>query len=232
MKKLGLIGGTGPESTLIYYKKIVYGAKEMSGKDFFPNINIDSVNVFDILNFCSQSDYNSLTEYLMKSIHNLIRAECEIIALTGNTPHIVFEKLCERSAVPLISMVDATRDKAVEQNIKRAGLLGTAFTMVEDFFRKPFIEAGIDIFIPDEDGIRFLSEKIASELEVGIVNPATQKKILEIINEMQRQHNIEAIILGCTELPLLFSNQPVPLPCLDTLSIHTEALLSAMNTHC
>lgn len=229
MKKLGLIGGTGPESTLIYYKKLVYGANAIAGQDFFPRLAIDSVNVFDILKFCSQNDHDSLTDYLMSSVHNLIQAGCEVIALTGNTPHIVFDRLSARSPVPLISMITATRDEAIKRNLKRVGLLGTRFTMMEQFFKTPFIKAGLDIHIPRQNSMEFVANKIASELEHGIVRPETRKAFMTIINEMIEDNAIEAIVLGCTELPLLFAGHDIPLPFLDTLAIHTEALLSFMN---
>ena len=138
MKKLGLIGGTGPESTLIYYKKIVYGANKRVGKEFFPNLTIESLNVFNILKYCEDRDYDGLTHYLMEGINHLIAAGCGIVYLTGNTPHIVFDALREHSSVPLVSIIETARDEAKKKGLKQLGLLGTCFTMEEDFFKKPF----------------------------------------------------------------------------------------------
>ena len=228
MKKLGLIGGTGPESTLIYYKKIVYGANKRVGKEFFPNLTIESLNVFNILKYCEDRDYDGLTHYLMEGINHLIAAGCEIVSLTGNTPHIVFDALREHSSVPLVSIIETARDEAKKQGLKKLGLLGTRFTMEEDFFKKPFREAGIDVVIPTGRDFDFIVEKISTELEHGIVRPETQAEFLKIIQKMTVESGIDAVVLGCTELPLLFDGVILPIPCLDTLEIHAEALLSVM----
>ncbi|MFT9400140.1 aspartate/glutamate racemase family protein [Acetobacter sp.] len=228
MKKLGLIGGTGPESTLIYYKKIVYGANKHVGKGFFPNLTIESLNVFSVLKYCSDRDYDGLTRYLMGGINTLIAAGCEIVSLTGNTPHIVFDALRKHSSVPLVSIIETTRDEAKKRNLKRLGLLGTRFTMEEDFFKKPFREIGIEVVSPTGPDFDFVVEKISVELEHGIVKPETQAEFLNIIQRMTIESGIDAIVLGCTELPLLFDGITLPIPCLDTLAIHAEALLHAM----
>ena len=228
MKKLGLIGGTGPESTLIYYKKIVYGANKRVGKEFFPNLTIESLNVFNILKYCSNKDYDELTHYLMNGINNLLAAGCDIVSLTGNTPHIVFDALREHSSVPLVSIIETTRNEAKKQDLKKLGLLGTRFTMEEDFFKKPFREIGIDVVIPTGRDFDFVVEKISTELEHGIVKPETQTEFLNIIQRMSVESGIDGIVLGCTELPLLFDGVTLSIPCLDTLEIHAEALLSAM----
>lgn len=228
MKKLGLIGGTGPESTLIYYKKIVYGANKQVGKGFFPNLTIESLNVFSVFKYCSDRDYDGLTRYLMGGISTLIAAGCEIVSLTGNTPHIVFDALRKHSSVPLVSIIETTRDEAKKRNLKRLGLLGTRFTMEEDFFKKPFREIGIEVVSPTGPDFDFVVEKISVELEHGIVKPETQAEFLNIIQRMTIESGIDAIVLGCTELPLLFDGITLPIPCLDTLEIHAEALLRAM----
>lgn len=228
MKKLGLIGGTGPESTLIYYKKIVYGANKQVGKEFFPNLTIESLNVFQVLKYCSDRDYDGLTGYLVEGINSLIAAGCDIVSLTGNTPHIVFDALREHVAVPLVSIIETTRDEAQKRDLKKLGLLGTRFTMEEDFFKKPFREVGIEVVAPTGRDFDFVVEKISAELEHGIVKPETRTEFLNIIQRMVVESDIDAIVLGCTELPLLFDGVPLSIPCLDTLEIHAEALLSSM----
>ncbi len=225
MKKLGLIGGIGPESTLIYYKKLVYGSQQRSGEHFFPNLTIESLNVFDVLNFCHEKDYAGLTRYMMKGINNLISAGAELIAMTGNTPHIIFDELRARSTVPMISIVEAASEWATSEKIVRAGLLGTAYTMREDFFKKPFVQAGTAIVTPLESEIHFIAEKISSELEHGIVRPETQRSFQRIVSRMAEDEGIDAVILGCTELPLVFESCTLPVRILDTLEIHTQALL-------
>lgn len=225
MKKLGLVGGMGPESTVPYYHDIVYGVQEKVGGDFFPNLTIESVNVFDVLRLCGEQKYEELTTYLMKAIRNLIQSGADFVALSANTPHIVFDRLKEQTSVPLVSIIDATRDEAQRQNIKRLGLLGTVFTMKGEFFKTPFVESGIDIVIPTEEEMDRINQKISSELERGIVKDETLREFQNIIERMKQEDGIEAVVLGCTELPLLLNDSVSPVPCLDTMQIHIKTLV-------
>ncbi len=225
MKKLGLIGGIGPESTIPYYHDIVYGVKERVGKNFFPNITIESINVFEVLRLCKEQNYEELVNYLSLAINNLSAAGAEFAALTGNTPHIVFEELKARSPIQLVSIVDATADEAKQKGFKRLGLIGTEVTMKGDFFKRPFFANGIDIILPDAAEMDYINEKIANELEVGIVRQDTQKEFLRIIEKMQQEGNAQALILGCTELPLLFNNISAHIILLDTMKIHVNKLI-------
>lgn len=228
MKKLGLIGGTGPESTLLYYRKFVYEANKRTGDTFFPNLTIESINVYDVLEMCGRKNYAGLTDYLAKAVGNLVAAGAEVVALTGNTPHIVFNELQARTPVPLVSIIDSTCESVKAQGLKNVGLLGTRFTMEADFFRKPFIEAGIDVVIPQSGEIDFIADKIHDELERGIVSHHTREKFIHIVERMRRENKIEAVILGCTELPLMFAGAQLPVPALDTVDIHIESLFSAL----
>lgn len=225
MKKLGLVGGMGPESTIPYYHDIVYGVQERVGKDFFPNLTIESVNVFDVLRLCSEHKYEELTDYLMNAINNLEKSGADFVALSANTPHIVFDKLKEKSTVPLVSIIEATRDEAIRLNKHKLGLLGTIFTMTGDFFKIPFQNSDIEIVIPNAEEMEIINKKISSELELGIVKEETLRSFQKIIERMKRENGIEAIILGCTELPLLLNDKVSPVPCLDTMKIHIQSLV-------
>lgn len=225
MKKLGLVGGIGPESTIPYYHDIVYGVKERVGKNFFPNITIESINVFEVLRLCKEQNYEDLVNYLSLAINNLSAAGAEFAALTGNTPHIVFEELKARSPIQLVSIVDAAADEAEQKGLKRLGLIGTEVTMKGDFFKRPFIANGIDIIVPAAAEINYINEKIANELEIGIVRQETQQEFMKIIEKMQQEENAQALILGCTELPLLFKNISANILLLDTMKIHVNKLI-------
>ena len=220
-----MIGGIGPESTIPYYHDIVYGVKERVGKNFFPNITIESINVFEVLRLCKEQNYEDLVNYLSLAINNLSAAGAEFAALTGNTPHIVFEELKARSPIQLVSIVDATADEAKQKGFKRLGLIGTEVTMKGDFFKRPFIANGIDIIVPAAAEIDYINEKIANELEIGIVRQETQQEFMKIIEKMQQEENAQALILGCTELPLLFKNISANILLLDTMKIHVNKLI-------
>jgi len=228
MKKLGLIGGTGPESTLLYYRKFVYQANKRKGPLFFPKLTIDSVNVYDVLAMCEQQDYRGLVSYLEQAVHNLVAAGAEVVALTGNTPHIVFDALQARASVPLVSIITSVSQTICQHGLKTVGLIGTGFTMKADFFKKPLREAGISVITPAEHEMTFIANKIHDELEQGIIVPETRDKFIAIIERMAEEQGIEAIILGCTELPLLFEGINLPVTPLDTVDIHIDALFTAL----
>ena len=226
MKKLGLVGGMGPESTIPYYHDIVYGVNERIGEKFFPNLAIESVNVFDVLELISKEKYDDVFEYLMKAINNLAAGGADFAALTANTPHIIFDRLKEASPIPLVSIVEAACDEAVRQGVNKIGLLGTIFTMTGDFFKKPFSKNGIEIIVPTKEEMEFINEKISAELELGIVKEDTLLEFQKIIKRMKDENNIQAVVLGCTELPILLNDEVSPVPCLDTVKIHVQALIN------
>lgn len=225
MKKLGLVGGMGPESTIPYYRDIVYGVQNRIGEKYFPNLTIESINVFDILKLCNEQKYDELTDYLMNAIQNLINSGVDFIALSANTPHIVFDRLQAQSTVPLVSIIETTRDEALRLNKHRLGLFGTIFTMTGDFFKAPFYHSHIEIITPTVKEMEYINYKISSELELGIVKEETLQSFQKIIKRMQEEEGIEAIILGCTELPLLLNDEVIPVPCLDTMKIHIQHLI-------
>lgn len=225
MKKLGLVGGMGPESTIPYYHDIVYGVQDRGGKNFFPNLAIESVNAFDVLRLCNEQKYDELTNYLMQAIKNLIASGADFIALSANTPHIVFDRLQARSTVPLVSIVEAACNEAIRLNKHRVGLLGTIFTMKEDFFKKPFYSSNIEIITPTTEEMEYINLKISSELELGIIKEETLQEFQRIIKRMRQEDCIEVVILGCTELPLLLNDEVSPVPCLDTMKIHIQRLI-------
>lgn len=226
MKKLGLIGGIGPESTIPYYHGIVYGVQSKVSEKFFPNLTIESLNVFDILNMCDKKEYEELTNYLMVAINNLKASGADFIALSGNTPHIVSDELQKRSSVPLVSIVEATCDETKRRNISKVGLLGTIFTMNGEFFKKPFVNNNIEVVTPTDEEKKFVNEKISQELELGIVKEETLSAFLKIVQRMKDEDGIQAIVLGCTELPLLFKGIKTPVDCLDTMQIHIQTLVN------
>lgn len=228
MKKLGLVGGMGPESTIPYYHDIVYGVQEILGQSVFPELSIESINVFDVLRLCSEQKYDELTEYLMSAINNLVKSGADFAALSANTPHIVFDRLQEKSPIPMISIVEATFEEAKRRGLKKIGLLGTIFTMTGEFFKSPFVKKGIQVVIPLEEEMELINGKISTELELGIVKEETLLSFQHIISRMKKENDIEAIVLGCTELPLLLNDEVSPVPCLDTMQIHISSIINAI----
>lgn len=225
MKKAGLVGGMGPLSTIPYYHDTVYGVRARTRDDFFPDLTIESVNVFEILEMCGREDYQAITQRLLGAVRNLAAAGCDFAALTANTSHIVFDQLQALSPIPLLSIVEATCREAMRRGDRTIALLGTRFTMLRDFYKQPFVREGIEVVIPDEREIDYIDKVITSELELGIVRPETLNRFREIISRLVKDEGAENVILGCTELPLLLNDGNSPVPCLDTVKIHVAEIV-------
>lgn len=225
MIKLGLIGGTGPESTMVYYKGIEYGVQRKSGRSFFPSLTIESLSVFEVLDFCEKHDYAGLTAYLLRGVHNLAAAGAQYAALTGITPHIVFDELSKASPIPLVSMVDTARDYAAAHDYKKVCLLGTLPTMENTFFQNSFAKSNIEVVVPSTEEKHYIGTKIETELEFGKVLPETQRTFKKISERIICGEQVQAIVMGCTELPLVFDGVELPVPYIDVMQIHIQALV-------
>ena len=162
MKKLGLIGGTEPESTIEYYRQIEYAVQEKTGA--FPNLAIESLSVFDVLRFCRKADYDGLVSYLVEGFRCLADAGADFACLTGITPHIVFDRVAADSPIPIVSMVEAACQRAKELGFTRIALLGTYPTMSGTFFQTT---GGQWIFVLDKSG----SKAYRRNIRIGRQNP-------------------------------------------------------------
>lgn len=225
MKKLGLVGGMGPESTIQYYHDIVYGVQKKLGEVRFPNLTIDSVDLFKVVGLCEDKKYDELAEYLMSAINNLVSAGADFVVLSANTPHIVFDNLKGTSPVKLISIVEAACREAMLRGYKKVGLLGTIYTMSNAFFKTPFLENGIKVITPADEEMAYINDKIYNELEFGVTKNETISGFVKIIDRLKRESGVEAVILGCTELPLILNDRNSPVPCLDTMKIHIDEII-------
>ena len=227
MRKFGLIGGCGPESTVPYYLGIVNGVRERVGEPFFPNMTIESLSCFDVMRMADGGDLEGLAEYFAAGIERLYAAGCEVAALGCNMGHIVFGELERRSPIPLVSIVDATRDEAVRCGFKRVMLLGTVPTMREAYFKAPLAKAGMLVLTPGGEDRAWLGRGIAEELELGIVRDETVDHFARLVAD-GAEHGVDAVILGCTELPMLAGQVDLGLPVLDTLQLHVNAIVDAI----
>jgi aspartate racemase len=225
MKKIGLVGGTGPESTLMYYKELNSRIDRMTSEKTMPEIAIESVNFRSVWNMVTEGNYDLLTDHLSEKVNNLVRSDAEVVSLTAATMHIVIDRMVEKTGVNLVSIPQAVCDAATAKGYKKVGLIGTIFTMEKDYMKKPFTSAGIDVVIPKQTERQLIAERIYKELGNGIVKESTLREFQQIIERMRVDNNIEALILGCTELPLLLNNSNCPVPCLDSVDIHIEKLI-------
>lgn len=226
MKKIGLVGGTGPESTLMYYKELNSRIDKITNKTQMPDIVIESVDFRKAWNFVSSGRYDLLKDYLAEKIKCLKNSGAEVISLTAVTMHMVYEELVKETGVSLISIPKSVCKEAKAKEYKKVLLLGTIFTMEQDYMKKDFLEAGIEVFIPDEDDRKLIAKRIFEELELGIVKGSTLSEFQNIIDKMRGQYGVEAVVLGCTELPLLLNSNNCSIPCLDSVEIHINDLIN------
>ena len=227
-KTLGLIGGTGPESTIEYYRLLIAKYREQADGNSPPLI-INSVNIKPLLEWMTAGELGKVTDYIATEIEKLYRAGADFAALTANTPHIVFDELQQRSPLPLVSIVEATRDHVQQLGLKTVALFGTRFTMQAPFYPAVFSRTGIKLVTPTDEEQNYIHEIYLGELLKDIFRPETRTKLLTIADGMKARDGIEAVILGGTELPLLLRDpEHNGMPLLDTTRIHVDRLIAEM----
>lgn len=228
MKTLGLIGGVGPESTVDYYRQLVSGFRERAGGSY-PPVIINSVDLKRLLDWMAQNRLDLVADYLAEEIQKLELAGADFAALASNTPHIVFDDLQRRSNLPLISIVDAACRRVQKLGMKTVGLFGTRYTMQATFYPNTFARLGLTLILPDANEQAYIHEKYLGELLNDQFLPETRDQILAIAGRLQKEHGIEGLILGGTELPLLLrDDQYGGLHMLDTTRIHVAELIDQM----
>lgn len=243
MKTVGIIGGVGPESTIEYYRLIIAAYRDRQsgtglppvnhdqdpGATSYPSIIINSVDLSKLLAWIRANELDAFTDYLAGEIERLARAGADFGALASNTPHLVFDELRRRSPIPLISIVESTCDAAQKLGLKRVGLFGTRFTMQARFYSDVLAKARITIVVPQEDEQAYIHEKYMQELLNNLFLPETRQRLLAIVERMKAEDNIEALILGGTELPLILRDSEYHgIPVLDTTKIHVERIVAEL----
>jgi aspartate racemase len=225
MKTLGLIGGTGPESTIEYYRLIIDAYRDKNDGNS-PALIINSVNLKLLLALINANRLEELTQELTGAVEVLARAGADFAAFTANTPHIVFDEIQRRSRIPLISIVEAVRENVQKLGLKKVGLFGTRFTMQARFYPETFSRAGIELVVPNDEEQNYIHEKYMGELLNNLFLPETRERLLAIADELRSRHAIEGLILGGTELPLLLKDEEHNgIRLLDTTKIHVERLV-------
>ena len=226
MKRIGIVGGIGPESTVDYYKLIIGAFHEKQTDLGYPEIIIYSANLSSLMRILEANDWETLTDWLLEKVVALHKAGAEFAVIGSNTPHIVFDKVSSRSPIPMLSIIEETRKKAQSLGFKKLGLLGTRFTMESDFFKKPFGDNEMAVVVPEKEDQELIHHRLFSEIELGIIKDSTREELLSIVKKMIDRHSIDALILGCTELPLILNKDEFGIPFLNTTAIHAESIVN------
>jgi len=226
MKTIGIVGGTGPETTVEYYQRIIALYREKSG-DQFPSILINSINARPMIAALNAGRFNEVTSIMVAAIAKLKDAGADFAVIAANTPHIVFDEIQPRSPLPLLSIVEAAADDAARQGMKKIGLLGTKFTMEGTFYHRVFDRHGITLIVPNADERAYVHEKYMGELFYNVIRDETREELTTIVRNMAKRDGIEAVILGGTELSLIFREPTcADIPVLDTTQIHVNAIVT------
>ena len=221
LKTIGLIGGMSWESTVTYYKIINETVKEKLGGLHSAKCILYSIDFQEIEECQANGNWEKSGEILGEAANNLEKAGADFIVICTNTMHKVSNQIKEKISIPILHIAEMTAEKILEKGLKNIALLGTKYTMEQDFYKSKLIEKEINVIIPDKNDIEIINKVIYDELCLGTINSNSKKKFLEIVDKL-RSKGAEGIILGCTEIGLLIKNEDTDVPLFDTAVIHAE----------
>ena len=219
MKTIGMIGGMSWESTVTYYKIVNEVVKEQLGGLHSAKVLLYSVDFQEIEECQANGEWDKSAEILSAAARNLEKAGADFIIICTNTMHKVVPQIQQKISIPIIHIAEATTEALKEKGIRKVALLGTKYTMSEDFYKSKLIENGIEVLIPDELDMETVNNVIYNELCLGIISDASRNKYINIIGKL-KENGAQGVILGCTEIGLLIKQQDTDLPVFDTTLIH------------
>jgi len=220
MKTIGLLGGMSWESTVGYYTLINQGVKEALGALHSAKIAMVSVDFDPIAKLQHAGDWEETGRLLAEAARSIQAAGADFLLICTNTMHKVAPQIEAAIDIPILHIADATAEVLIQRGVKTVGLLGTAFTMEQDFYRGRLVEKhGIDVLVPNEEGRKTVHDIIYHELCLGNQKPESKEKYLRIIDELASR-GAEAVILGCTEIGMLVKQEDTEVMLLDTTAVH------------
>lgn len=231
MKTIGLIGGMSWESTVTYYKIINEVVKEQLGGLHSAKVLLYSVDFQEIEECQCNGEWDKSAEILITAAKKLEKAEADFIIICTNTMHKVVSNIQSEIAIPILHIAEATAEKLLEEKVNKVALLGTKYTMKQDFYKEKLIERGIEVLIPNDDDIEIINKVIYEELCLGIKSQESKTEYIRIIEKL-KENGAQGVILGCTEIGLLLEQQDTTLPVFDTTQIHaTKSAMFAIDRY-
>ncbi len=222
MKTIGLLGGMSWESTIIYYRAINQGIKNSLGGLHSAKIVMYSVDFEPIEKLQHQGDWEAVAALLSKEAKNIQSAGADFLVICTNTMHKVAPQIENEIDIPLLHIADATAETIVRNRLKKVGLLGTVFTMEQDFYKGRLINRyGLDVITPNSDDRQIVHRIIYEELCLGEVKEDSRSEYLRVIDSLASQ-GAEAVILGCTEIGILVNQNDTKVELLDTTELHAK----------
>ena len=223
-KRIGILGGMSPESTAEYYRHLTHTYTDRFGDFSFPEILIYSVNFQPYVDWPKEDRWDLVAEGLSQAAQSLEAAGADFIIIATNTMHLVFDEVQANVNVPMLSLLDAVGEAVLARGLETVGLLGTRFTMEKTFYHQALARKGISVLVPEADQRTYVDNVIYNELTAGQIKDDSRSGFVTIINKLA-ERGAEGVVLGCTEIPLLVSEDDVEVPLLDTTAIHAEAAL-------
>jgi aspartate racemase len=223
-KRIGILGGMSPESTVAYYEYITHTYTERYGDYGYPEVVIYSVSFQPYVDWPGMDRWDLVAQGLAEAARRLEAAGADFVLIATNTMHRVYDEVQAAVDVPVLSLLDAVADALLARQTLTAGLLGTRFTMEQAFYRDALAARGVGVLIPDAQDRAYVDRVIYDELVAGDIRPASRAGFIQIIHRLVAR-GATGIILGCTEIPLLVSEADAGVPLFDTTAIHAEAAL-------
>lgn len=223
-KRIGIIGGLSPESTVSYYLYITRNYAERFGNYDYPEIIIYSVNLENYHKWRSINRWDLIIDDLVSCFNKLKNAGADFGLIATNTMHKVYDQVANIVELPIINIIDETAHRAKELGLNTLGLLGTRYTMSDGFYQERLSKYDIEALVPDSEQQEIVHKVIVDELVKGHFLEKSKIKYIEIVQELISR-GAQGIILGCTEIPLLVKQEDIKIKLLDTAIIHAEAAL-------
>ena len=231
MKTIGLIGGMSWESTVTYYEIINRTIKEKLGGLHSGKIVLFSVDFQEIEECQAKGEWDKSAEILTEAAQNLEKAGADFIVICTNTMHKIAPDIQEKISIPILHIAEATADELDKKNIKKVALLGTKYTMEQDFYKERLVQSGLQVLIPEEPQREMINRVIFDELCLGTISSESRAGFLAIIRGLG-QKGAEGVILGCTEIGLLIRQEDTDIPLFDTTVIHArKAAMASISGH-
>jgi aspartate racemase len=224
-KKIGILGGMSPESTVAYYEYITRTYTQRYGDYGYPEILIYSVSFQPYVDWPQNNHWDLVAKGLAEAATKLEAAGADFILIATNTMHLVFDEVQAQVNVPMLSLLDAVGEVILARGLKQVGLLGTKFTMESTFYQESLASKGVTVLVPEAEDRVYVNKVIYDELVAGKILESSRSGYVEVIRRLENQ-GAEGVILGCTEIPLLVNKADVGIPLFDTTAIHAEAALN------
>jgi len=221
-KVIGILGGISAQSTAVYYDRLIKAYYEQCGDSDYPEIVIYSLDFQKFTDFENSGDHAGYIQEIMHGIERLQNAGADFVIMAANSPHAVYDQIRALAKVPMLSIVEVTADYARKRGMKRLLLMGIKFTMQSSFYQTVCEQRNLKVMVPSLDEQNEIDRIIFEELALGVFTEESKQRLLNI----GAGYDVDGIILGCTELPLILKQSDTSIPLLDTLDLHVRAALA------